>query len=1491
MSNDDKSNSLVNNSKNPGTVSSSSRSVSLSENSAGDTSPAHTVNGSNNKMEKKNNSSKENENVHNTNGDTNATNASDTKNSEATTEKSSASSNPPPPLLKGTLSYNLENKRHVLSGMWNYDYSNTDPNQSQNRLPSQRWELIRNFPAGTDEKIVKVLPANGEFHGSFSLSYFHITNKGKKREKSRVIPESGVKIQFTPVLSEGEKQPPDSKDSSDDGPPSLLTEGPVTENGKVYDEYQVYSRGNNQFGKFEMTGFAKRSNHETDSHKTIFHVELRKKYITVPSTANAGSEWSSSSPGGSTKKSSKKKRKSGALSPAMVSDNGGKGSSSSHPSAPLPLPDPSPTYPSNVVCLQGQISRETQDEYGAPQVLHRISGMWSSGLDLLLADPKNEKKLCNQFDYEHRSSNTPKSSAEMKDTTPLSGRYTGWFYLSNEDGSRTRVSEKDVQLKFKRNNKGYWNVEGRGSNGFGRYNISGTCSDTGKITIFRHFKANKSRKNLSPVAPPVDTKGQEKEPDPSTRVTKKQKVETPSTEPEGPVLTLGEVVIPGLEEHKKEHPAEEFVPTPISNPEVGTYAAISWGVLKVNMDGTHTCGGKWALNREQYGNGVTSNFHFGLEANHAVAATSRGLSQDSDEEGEVSEEQPKKPRKFPVDSAHYKGSFKMRRGANKYTSVIDRQIVLRFIKNSEGSFNVHGRGVNNMGVFLIEGKLIPQGETTGQVELYRMYQVEPPKVSTAPSVSTPISAPSTSKVVAVPHTGGKVLDKSGALATSINGVPKTPTVTQTPPIKPSPATPASGIEDGEIVSPPASASAPSISSVSSPQPTLARTASNRPVKLPVRLEDSDPVARRARIMDKCMQVLRYLREKDLASGSFFAEPVDPVALGIPTYHTVISNPMDLGTITTKMQNNEIETHHEFGRLVRLVFENAITFNIDGTHAVHINAKNLLTIFNRKYADVERAVAAMNTDASKRQTKAQKKEEEKREREVAREAKRKAKEERIEKKKKLRAEKEKKKKMKKEDGHATPVAMEATAATSGVLPGIAGYVAKSELDKMQAQMNKMQEMLNEFQKQFQALSQAASAGVGSDAVVAAAPPAVDPPSQAVAVVAQPEAVVAVAVPTTEMAEAEAVAVPIKSTPEKPKQEERKTAKKNSKKRKKSLAKKEEAAPTPESPAPTEEEEDEQPLSHHEQELLTDTINQISSDKLYGIIEIIRESTKLGDEDEIDLEIDQLDTRTQRKLQRYVKKHCKPKRTKKQKKNTKKTQKKEEPKKEEVKKPESPSPTPEPEPKSKPTKSSKKTKKGGSFIPDFDNSTDDSDSDSDSSDGEITEEPRKHLGGKTFDLPSQDDDEEDMDNKDWDFGDDKEDDGKEDNEDDDKDLWGAARIEAEASKEREKEKKAREDKALQEAELERQRRQADAEATADMIREEKKKKEEEERLAAEEKEMEEERVKEEARERMRKERAETKQEVDLDEQRRMMARYENDFMEHDVGGASPSSDFGF
>ena len=37
----------------------------------------------------------------------------------------------------------------------------------------------------------------------------------------------------------------------------------------------------------------------------------------------------------------------------------------------------------------------------------------------------------------------------------------GWFLLNNDNGSKSKIQEKDVTLKFRKNSENDWNVEVR----------------------------------------------------------------------------------------------------------------------------------------------------------------------------------------------------------------------------------------------------------------------------------------------------------------------------------------------------------------------------------------------------------------------------------------------------------------------------------------------------------------------------------------------------------------------------------------------------------------------------------------------------------------------------------------------------------------------------------------------------------------------------------------------------------------------------------------------------------------------------------------------------------------------------------------------------------------------------------------------------------------------------------------------------------------------
>ncbi|CAK8530847.1 unnamed protein product [Lathyrus sativus] len=84
----------------------------------------------------------------------------------------------------------------------------------------------------------------------------------------------------------------------------------------------------------------------------------------------------------------------------------------------------------------------------------------------------------------------------------------------------------------------------------------------------------------------------------------------------------------------------------------------------------------------------------------------------------------------------------------------------------------------------------------------------------------------------------------------------------------------------------------------------------------------------------------------------FKVPVDPVALNIPDYFTVISHPMDLGTIKSKLEKNIYHNKEEFAADVRLTFSNAMTYN-PPKNDVHLMAKELNKLFDRKWKDMDK----------------------------------------------------------------------------------------------------------------------------------------------------------------------------------------------------------------------------------------------------------------------------------------------------------------------------------------------------------------------------------------------------------------------------------------------------------------------------------------------------------------------------------------------------------
>lgn len=77
----------------------------------------------------------------------------------------------------------------------------------------------------------------------------------------------------------------------------------------------------------------------------------------------------------------------------------------------------------------------------------------------------------------------------------------------------------------------------------------------------------------------------------------------------------------------------------------------------------------------------------------------------------------------------------------------------------------------------------------------------------------------------------------------------------------------------------------------------------------------------------CEKVLNEISKPRYSQESWpFMAPVDPVALNIPSYHSIIKKPMDFGTMRTKLDHGEYENAKEFEADARLVFQNCYKFN-------------------------------------------------------------------------------------------------------------------------------------------------------------------------------------------------------------------------------------------------------------------------------------------------------------------------------------------------------------------------------------------------------------------------------------------------------------------------------------------------------------------------------------------------------------------------------------
>ncbi|KAH6780654.1 global transcription factor group E4 [Perilla frutescens var. hirtella] len=103
------------------------------------------------------------------------------------------------------------------------------------------------------------------------------------------------------------------------------------------------------------------------------------------------------------------------------------------------------------------------------------------------------------------------------------------------------------------------------------------------------------------------------------------------------------------------------------------------------------------------------------------------------------------------------------------------------------------------------------------------------------------------------------------------------------------------------------------------------------------------------VLKSCSAVLERLMKHKHAW--VFNKPVDAVALGLHDYFEIIRNPMDLGTVKDRLNQNWYKSPTEFAEDVRLTFQNAMTYNPKGQD-VYVMAEQLAKTFEEKWAPIE-----------------------------------------------------------------------------------------------------------------------------------------------------------------------------------------------------------------------------------------------------------------------------------------------------------------------------------------------------------------------------------------------------------------------------------------------------------------------------------------------------------------------------------------------------------
>ena len=116
---------------------------------------------------------------------------------------------------------------------------------------------------------------------------------------------------------------------------------------------------------------------------------------------------------------------------------------------------------------------------------------------------------------------------------------------------------------------------------------------------------------------------------------------------------------------------------------------------------------------------------------------------------------------------------------------------------------------------------------------------------------------------------------------------------------------------------------------------------------------------------RCYELLQNLKRHSLAGP--FLQPVDPVALNLPDYLEVISDPIDLSTIERNLKSGAYQNSCQFATDVRRIWLNSFTYNASESDMFYITLE-MATYFEKLFRENDGLVFCPGLELKRMQVK-------------------------------------------------------------------------------------------------------------------------------------------------------------------------------------------------------------------------------------------------------------------------------------------------------------------------------------------------------------------------------------------------------------------------------------------------------------------------------------------------------------------------------------------